>query len=207
MSIRFRCPCGKLLAAPDGAAGRRFRCPACGALIQVPGPAGDEPSQEPGARASASLSAVRLPRKKRLSVWRILYHVLGISFFFLAVFIFWTRYDDIRKQAEHDARHREGGESRSGERNPDRRSGPATEPATAPAPDIAAAAIKARARAEAAGAERRAPETWAHAEELIARARSEREAGRSDRAKSIFEEAARAYRRAAEEAGQPAGDD
>ena len=31
MPIKFECPCGKILAAPDDAAGKRACCPKCGA--------------------------------------------------------------------------------------------------------------------------------------------------------------------------------
>ena len=36
MSMRFRCDCGKALTAPESAAGRRGRCPGCGAVFTVP---------------------------------------------------------------------------------------------------------------------------------------------------------------------------
>lgn len=38
MSIQVDCSCGKTLKAKDEAAGRRLRCPACGAAILVPFP-------------------------------------------------------------------------------------------------------------------------------------------------------------------------
>jgi hypothetical protein len=42
MPIRVECECGKTLQAPDKAAGRKVRCKACGAAVEVPG--GDEPT-------------------------------------------------------------------------------------------------------------------------------------------------------------------
>ena len=37
MEIRFKCPCGKVLGAPEHAAGRKARCPACERRLRVPG--------------------------------------------------------------------------------------------------------------------------------------------------------------------------
>ena len=42
MAIKFRCVCGKKLAAPDGTVGKRARCPTCGHVTRVPDPI-DEP--------------------------------------------------------------------------------------------------------------------------------------------------------------------
>jgi len=39
MTIHFACACGKTLKAPDNAAGKRARCPACAAVVPVPAPA------------------------------------------------------------------------------------------------------------------------------------------------------------------------
>jgi RsiW-degrading membrane proteinase PrsW (M82 family) len=38
VSIHWRCECGKSLKAPENAAGKRARCPACGKVNQVPQP-------------------------------------------------------------------------------------------------------------------------------------------------------------------------
>jgi hypothetical protein len=38
MPITFDCPCGKTLRVPDEHAGRRAKCPACGAVVPIPGP-------------------------------------------------------------------------------------------------------------------------------------------------------------------------
>jgi hypothetical protein len=35
MAITFLCPCGRMLSAPDTAAGRRARCPHCQATVRV----------------------------------------------------------------------------------------------------------------------------------------------------------------------------
>jgi len=37
MAIEFPCVCGKQLSVPDDAAGRRAKCPRCGAVVNVPG--------------------------------------------------------------------------------------------------------------------------------------------------------------------------
>lgn len=43
MPIGIACACGKTIQAPDGAAGKRAKCPACGKAIAVPAkPAGDD---------------------------------------------------------------------------------------------------------------------------------------------------------------------
>jgi len=48
MTIEFRCACGKMLSVPDDAAGRKAKCPNCGALRDVPGePPPVAPSVEP----------------------------------------------------------------------------------------------------------------------------------------------------------------
>ena len=40
MPINMSCPsCGKTLAAPDTAAGKRAKCPSCGQIMIVPAPA------------------------------------------------------------------------------------------------------------------------------------------------------------------------
>lgn len=36
--ITFNCACGKTLKVPDEHAGRRAKCPVCGAVVGVPGP-------------------------------------------------------------------------------------------------------------------------------------------------------------------------
>lgn len=36
MPIAFNCTCGKALRVPDETAGRRAKCPSCGAVVQVP---------------------------------------------------------------------------------------------------------------------------------------------------------------------------
>ena len=49
MTIHFACSCGKVLHAPDAAAGKRARCPACGGVCVVPAtesPAAETPPAE-----------------------------------------------------------------------------------------------------------------------------------------------------------------
>jgi hypothetical protein len=43
MPITFNCTCGKILRVPDETAGRRAKCPACNAVVNVPRP---EPEPE-----------------------------------------------------------------------------------------------------------------------------------------------------------------
>lgn len=38
MPISFNCACGKTLRVPDASAGRRAKCPSCGAVVEVPTP-------------------------------------------------------------------------------------------------------------------------------------------------------------------------
>ena len=38
MPITFNCGCGKTLRVPDANAGRRAKCPACGAVVNIPTP-------------------------------------------------------------------------------------------------------------------------------------------------------------------------
>ncbi|MCI0704448.1 MAG: hypothetical protein L0241_25620 [Planctomycetia bacterium] len=38
MPITFNCTCGKTLRVPDEHAGRRAKCPACNAIVDIPGP-------------------------------------------------------------------------------------------------------------------------------------------------------------------------
>ncbi|MBI4613707.1 MAG: serine/threonine protein kinase, partial [Planctomycetes bacterium] len=62
MTIEFACSCGKRLSAPAAKAGENARCPGCGALVAVPGPAtGVLP-------ASGARGAERTPE----SVWALL---------------------------------------------------------------------------------------------------------------------------------------
>ncbi|KPL04520.1 MAG: hypothetical protein AMK75_01070 [Planctomycetes bacterium SM23_65] len=46
MAIEFTCNCGKRLSVPDDVAGRRAKCPSCGAVLDVPGAAPPPPSAE-----------------------------------------------------------------------------------------------------------------------------------------------------------------
>ena len=43
-TLRFRCDCGRALSAPESAAGRRGRCPACGTVFTVPAAVVAEPT-------------------------------------------------------------------------------------------------------------------------------------------------------------------
>lgn len=42
MSIKFACACGRSVRAPDEAAGRKAKCPNCGAVLTIPAAAGGE---------------------------------------------------------------------------------------------------------------------------------------------------------------------
>lgn len=76
MPITFSCPCGKVLRAPDTAAGKRARCTACGEVLLVPGPEGEpaDPSADPAAARQKKKPAVQVveddedeprPKKKK----------------------------------------------------------------------------------------------------------------------------------------------
>lgn len=55
MSIQFRCSCGQTLAAKDGSAGKKAKCPKCGKLSTIPSPT-------PKAQATSPSSAQVLPK-------------------------------------------------------------------------------------------------------------------------------------------------
>ncbi len=60
MPIRFVCKCGHRLVTPGKFAGRRGKCPACGATVTIPRAAAEETgSQAPAARPAAEPSASR----------------------------------------------------------------------------------------------------------------------------------------------------
>jgi len=44
MTIQFQCQCGKLMKTADESAGKRGKCPACGAVITIPEPAAPAPA-------------------------------------------------------------------------------------------------------------------------------------------------------------------
>ncbi|MBM4048102.1 MAG: response regulator [Planctomycetes bacterium] len=46
MSIKFKCACGKKLFAPDGAEGKRARCPVCSTVMRIPVPGEAKAPQE-----------------------------------------------------------------------------------------------------------------------------------------------------------------
>lgn len=43
MPITFTCACGKTLRVPDTSAGKRAKCPACQAVVDIPAPPAPEP--------------------------------------------------------------------------------------------------------------------------------------------------------------------
>lgn len=46
MAIEFECECGRKLSVPEDAAGRKAKCPNCGAVTDVPGTSGSEDEAE-----------------------------------------------------------------------------------------------------------------------------------------------------------------
>jgi hypothetical protein len=89
--IRFTCTCGKVLQVADELAGRRVRCPACQAVLSVPGGAAAESAGSgEGIRAEPAVRRPRLPEDgeeapdggetvtSRKAVWSL---VLGIASF------------------------------------------------------------------------------------------------------------------------------
>jgi DNA-directed RNA polymerase subunit RPC12/RpoP len=53
MAIVFHCECGKELRSKDDFAGKRTKCPACGAAILIPVPVKAEPSKTPAEKKPA----------------------------------------------------------------------------------------------------------------------------------------------------------
>jgi len=51
MAIQFKCSCGKVVSAPDANAGKKGKCPGCGAVITIPAKAGASGSKAPPAAA------------------------------------------------------------------------------------------------------------------------------------------------------------
>lgn len=72
MPISVLCACGKKLKAPDSAAGRVAKCPACGAMLDVPDPSYEIPVPvmeiEPVAVAAVSLLDVK-PPARQIPAW------------------------------------------------------------------------------------------------------------------------------------------
>jgi uncharacterized Zn finger protein (UPF0148 family) len=65
MAISFACACGKRFRAGLGAAGKRVRCPACGAAVTVPKaevPAATEEEREPESSAAEKTRSIPTPR-------------------------------------------------------------------------------------------------------------------------------------------------
>jgi len=57
MQTRFKCPCGKILAAPPATAGRKAHCPVCSRTLRIPrGKHAPEPASTP-VRAAAGREA------------------------------------------------------------------------------------------------------------------------------------------------------
>ena len=56
MAIKFKCPCGRTLSAPDGSEGKKARCPKCREVTRVPGGAGrrEESAREPAVEGMAT---------------------------------------------------------------------------------------------------------------------------------------------------------
>lgn len=69
MPIKFRCTCGKVLAARDEHAGRRAKCPTCGTVVEVPKGSEAVPASAPLAPrpAPAPSSAARPAAAPRLA--------------------------------------------------------------------------------------------------------------------------------------------
>ena len=62
MPIAFNCTCGKTLRVPDTSAGKRAKCPACGAIGLVPEPEPEfEVVDEPPVRARHAEAPSALP--------------------------------------------------------------------------------------------------------------------------------------------------
>ncbi len=70
MAIEFRCGCGRALTAPESAAGRRGRCPGCGAIFAVPAAALPVPVLElDGGYALAEEASPSPPVRRSRSIY------------------------------------------------------------------------------------------------------------------------------------------
>jgi hypothetical protein len=58
MSISFACACGKNFTVADEYAGKRTKCPACGAPLTVPAPAGEPAPQKSESEEDAAYRAL-----------------------------------------------------------------------------------------------------------------------------------------------------
>lgn len=66
MPIRVSCACGKSLNAPDHLAGKKAKCPGCGGVIAIPGPAAPAPAAKPAPKpvpAKAASGVLKTPPK------------------------------------------------------------------------------------------------------------------------------------------------
>ncbi len=63
MPIPVRCACGKALNAPDSLAGKKAKCPGCGAVLSIPA-AGVAPAAKPAAPAPRPAAAPAKPTPK-----------------------------------------------------------------------------------------------------------------------------------------------
>lgn len=75
MPIRVKCPkCERMLTAKDESAGRPVRCPGCGQVLRLPGPAAEQPAapadapkgSEESRSAKASQAAEERKERRRL---------------------------------------------------------------------------------------------------------------------------------------------
>jgi hypothetical protein len=70
MPISLTCTCGKQLRLKDEAAGKKGKCPACGAIFQIPAAGGSAPAahERPTPPATPRVAEPRAPDSNRLGV-------------------------------------------------------------------------------------------------------------------------------------------
>lgn len=62
MSVNVVCSCGRMMKAPSSAAGKRGRCKACGAILDIPLPADPGPEANEGIALAITLDDPSSPR-------------------------------------------------------------------------------------------------------------------------------------------------
>src|SRR5713226_4585238 len=65
MAIRFTCPCGQELQARDEHAGRKTRCPKCGAEPVIPGATAESVQSKEDAAPGGGISTTKTKRSNR----------------------------------------------------------------------------------------------------------------------------------------------
>ncbi len=100
MAIAVTCTCGKALRVKDGLAGRRFKCPACGQVLEVPSPPSSDEPRDLQPAVSPDV-AVAPERKMRTRLVLIVVAALGALLAIVALVVY--RSPDPRNHVLSDA--------------------------------------------------------------------------------------------------------